>query len=444
MSRRIALVSAVNPYPTDAGKKVVLAGLLEYFTERYGPESVHYIHVGADDVSLPATAGVGSAIAGCPSATAAGAPAASPRPTTSVPAPRAHEAVRQVLARTATGRSSLQESLLRSPRTGEGIRRALERAQPDTVVYDTVRMAQYAEHSGAALRICYLDDLFSERYATMLRTARTHPDIDIAPLGNFAAFVPAALRPIAGHRFGWQPLLAAERRLVRRSEDRVARDLDRSLLISEPEARVLRERTGLDEDRIMSVPPLLRTPAARPRRLSARPEYVFLGQLSLPHNDDGLRSFLASVWPLVLAAEPRARLRIIGRSPRQPLVEAAAGYEDSVTFEGFVPDLAEVLASAAAMVNHLRFGSGIKLKVIEALGHGLPVVSTGIGAHGIDSSPSSGVLTADSPEGFAAHLLDLADPRVNTVHSAAAEAHFARAYSRDAVMERYDRAFAEV
>ncbi|MBB1020324.1 glycosyltransferase [Dietzia sp. E1] len=422
MNRRIAVVSAVNPYPTDAGKKVVLAGLLSYFAERYGPEAVHYVHVGADDGSFP--------------------PPDWPTAASAVPAPRTHEAVRQVLTRTTTGRSSLQESLLRSPRTGEGIRRALDRVRPDTVVYDTVRMAQYAGQSGAALQICYLDDLFSERYATMLRTARLHPDIDIAPLGNFAGFVPAPLRPIAAHRCGWQSLLTVERHLIRRGEDRVAHDVDRALLISEPEAEILRARTGLGEDRIMSVPPLLAEPPRRTRRPSGRPEYVFLGQLSLPHNDDGLRSFLATVWPLVLATEPRARLRIIGRSPRPGLTEAVAAHADSVVLEGYVPDLAEALATATAMVNHLRFGSGIKLKVIEALGHDLPVVSTGIGAHGIDLSGTSGVLVADDPRDFATHLLELADPAANAVHSQAAAGHFARAYSRDAVLGRYDRAFA--
>lgn len=411
------MVSAVNPFPSDAGKKVVLAGLLEYFAHRDGPDSVHYVHVGPLEGSFPT-------------------------PVTSVAGPRARDAMWQVLTRTATGRASLQESLLRSPRTGAGIRRALARVRPDIIVYDTVRMAQYAEDAGAAQRICYLDDLFSERYSTMLATARRHPEIDIAPLGNFAAFVPAPLRPIAGHRRGWQTLLQVERHLVRRAEDRIPLEFDRSLLISEPEARILRARTGLGEDRIMSVPPLLHEPDTRSRQPSGRPDYVFLGQLSLPHNDDGLRSFLASVWPLIVAAEPRARLRIIGRSPRDGLIEAAAAHRDSVSFTGFVPDLGAALASATAMVNHLRFGSGIKLKVIEALGHGLPVVSTSIGAHGIDSAEGSGLLVGDSPEVFADHLLGLADPARNAEYSEAALAHFARVFSRDAVMGRYDRAFA--
>ena len=417
MVRRIALISAVNPFPVDAGKKVVLAGLLEYFAYRHGADSVHYIHVGALDGGFPTAA-------------------------TSVPAPRTGEAMWRVLSRTATGRASLQESLLYSAGTRDGIRRALEQLDPDTVVYDTVRMAQYAEPSGAAQQICYLDDLFSERYAAMLRTAERHPDIDIAPLGNFAGFVPPVLRPIAGHRLGWQPLLTLEQRLVRRAEDRVGSELDRSLLISEPEARALRTRTGLGEDRIMAIPPLLREPARRPRRPAERPEYVFLGLLSLPHNDDGLRTFLSTVWPRILTAEPSARLRIIGRSPRDGLVEAARVHADSVTLDGFVPDLAGALSTATAMVNHLRFGSGIKLKVIEALGHGVPVVSTTIGAHGIASGHGSGIRVADDPESFAAHLLELASPSANAAQSEAASAHFARAYCRDAVIGRYDRAFA--
>lgn len=418
MSRRIAIVSAVNPFPTDAGKKVVLAGLLEYFADRHGADSVHYIHVGQLESPFPTAV-------------------------TTVSRPRPYEAAWQILTRSAAGRASLQESLLRSPRTGTEIRRALERIQPDVIVYDTLRMSQYAEETGATQQICYLDDLFSERYATMLRTAARHPEIDIAPLGNFAKFVPSPLRPIAGHRRGWQALLEVERRLVRRSEDNVPHRLDRALLISEPEALALRSRTGLGEDRIMAVPPLLREPGRRPRGPSDRPTYVFLGQLSLPHNDDGLRSFLTHVWPLILAAEPGALLRIIGRSPRDGVSTAAASFGDSITVEGFVPDLGEALGSATAMVNYLRFGSGIKLKVIEALGHGLPVVSTPIGAHGIDSGPASGLLVAEDPQEFADHLLALADRVRNSELSQAARTHFDRVYSRHAVMSRYDLAFAD-
>jgi glycosyltransferase involved in cell wall biosynthesis len=413
----VALVSAVDPYPTDAGKKVVLAGFLEYFAERYGSENVHYVKVGSPaDGEFPVTLH-------------------------SVPGPSRAEVLRTVATRVATGRTSLQEAFLSSRRTAAAITRVIGDIRPDLQVYDTVRMAQYAPASVAADQICYLDDLFSERYSRMLEAAELYPDVDSSPLGNFAEHVPKRLQALATNRRSMTALLRAERKLVRRSEDRAAHAFRRCLLVNEIEAGVLMRRAGVQTGRVQSVPPLLATPASMDRRYRGAPEFVFLGLLSLAHNDDGVRWFLRSVWPIVLSGLPDARLRIIGRHAGSEVQALAAGLGGSVSVDGFVPDLGDALSRAAALVNPLRFGSGIKLKVIEALGRALPVVSTGIGAEGIASGPSSGILVGDEPADIANLLCSLTDPGRNAEMSTAAQTHFHETYSRQAVFTAYDTAF---
>jgi glycosyltransferase involved in cell wall biosynthesis len=96
---------------------------------------------------------------------------------------------------------------------------------------------------------------------------------------------------------------------------------------------------------------------------------------------------------------------------------------------------------AAALINPLRFGSGIKLKVIEALGCSLPVVSTPVGAEGIASGPGSGVLVGRTPAEIADLLCTLTDPVRNAEVSAEARKHFYATYSRQAVFDAYDGAF---
>jgi hypothetical protein len=206
VSKSVALVSAVDPYPTDAGKKVVLAGFLEYLTTRVGPDNVHYLMVG------------GHARRGFP---------AQLHP---LPKPRALAAFGSVLTRTCTGRASLQESLLRSAEVREAIHRTLDRLSPALEIYDTVRMAQYAPAHRTDQQICYLDDLFSERYKTMLVAADRYPDVDIQPLGNFATHVPRPLRPLAEHKRSQRLLLRLEQHLVRRSEDRTVHRFGTTLL----------------------------------------------------------------------------------------------------------------------------------------------------------------------------------------------------------------------
>lgn len=151
--------------------------------------------------------------------------------------------------------------------------------------------------------------------------------------------------------------------------------------------------------------------------------------------------FLTNVWPLVLANRPDAQLKVVGRNPRRALSDLVAQHADSVTLEGFLPDLNEIFDRAAAMVNPLRFGSGIKLKIIEALSAGLPVISTSVGADGVATGADRGVLVADDDDELAELLLQATDQARNVQLSLAATEHFVSLYSKEAVFARYDAAF---
>ncbi|MCX2932690.1 glycosyltransferase family 4 protein [Mycobacterium sp. CVI_P3] len=414
----VALISAVDPYPTDAGKKVVLAGFLDYFADRNGPSNVHYIKIGKPP------------------------PGEFPVTLHCVPGPSSAHILRNVVTKVITGRASMQEAFLGSRDTRAAVHRVLDDIKPRLQVYDTVRMAQYVPHGVARHQICYLDDLFSERYDRMLKAAALYPELEVSPLGNFAEHVPHWLHPLATHRKSQSALLRLERAAIARSENRVATTFGRCLLINDEEADKLSRRTGVPVGRVQSLPPLVNVPTSARRRYQGVPVFVFIGLLSLPHNDDGLKSFLRDVWPLVLDQLPDARLRVIGRDARQTLLAQAAELADSVTVEGYVPDLDGVLNEAVALVNPLRFGSGIKLKVFEALGRSVPVVSSRIGAEGIASGPGTGILVADDPAETADLLCSLTSPARNAEVSREAGDHFLRTYSRQAVFEAYDDAFA--
>jgi glycosyltransferase involved in cell wall biosynthesis len=335
----------------------------------------------------------------------------------------------------------LQEALLRSPAVGRAVRDRLAELGVDLAVYDTLRCGQHADMDAKTHQVCYLDDLHSQRYWLMLDTMRRFPDVDMQALGTFAEQVPAAIRPLAQSRRAQRVLLSIEYRLTRRSEVRAARRFASNLLVNEDEAVLLRSRAGVPADRVYAVPPVVREPWDVERTWDGAPEFVFLGMLTQAHNEDGIRSFLVHTWPEMLHRRPDAVLRLIGRPPRAAVREIAARHGDSVVLEGFVPDLDGLLARAAALVNPLRFGSGVKIKVIEALGRGLPVVSSRVGADGIESGPDSGILIGDGVTDTVEAMLTLVDPAQNRAASAAAKAHFHRRYTRSAAFACYDRAF---
>jgi glycosyltransferase involved in cell wall biosynthesis len=415
---RLAMISAVNPYPTDSGKKVVLAGLVDYFVARLGTANVHYVIIGnRPDGEFPVSV--------------------SP-----IETPTTRQAIGSLAFRTGTGRSSMQESFLWSRSTQTAVDDCLRELAPDIELYDTVRTGQYAGHAPGRTRICYLDDLFSQRYESMLSAGKTDRSAQFKPLGKFAEHVPTKLHFLTENRAVQRGLLTTEKTLVARSENRAARSFANCLLVNHHETHLLQRRAAVPEGRIKTIPPLIHAPTAVERRYQGAPEFLFLGLLSMPHNDDGLRAFIRQTWPRVIEKMPAARLRVVGREPLPELYRAIAEYgRGTITLEGYVPDLGVLMSESAAMVNPLRLGSGIKVKIIEALARGLPVVSSELGARGVRTGADNGVCVAEHTYEWVDQLEVLTSPAHNSQVSAAASAHFESAYSRAAVFASYDRIF---
>ncbi len=131
---------------------------------------------------------------------------------------------------------------------------------------------------------------------------------------------------------------------------------------------------------------------------------LFFGLLSTVPNVDGIRWFVREIWPRIAAARPGARCQVIGARP-PPEVLALAG--PGVEITGFVEDLRPHLAAAATVVVPLRVGGGTRLKIVEGMAMGKAVVSTSLGAAGIEAEPGRDLLIADEPAAFADAVLRL-------------------------------------
>jgi len=286
-----------------------------------------------------------------------------------------------------------------------------------------------------------MDDLFSVRYARIRDALRERPMIPLDPLGNFGALLPRPARALVARPRIRDWLLESEERRVRKTEVEAVTVCDRVLLISPEEVATLRSWTGADPERVATVPPLVPVGAPLPRTPdAARPRFVFLGAMNVPHNDVGLATFLREAFPSLRERCPGASLDVIGQGVSEPLRSAGAVFGDSVRFLGYVPDLAATLASATAMLVPLVFGSGVKIKVIEALGRGVPVVATSFGAEGVARGPDreDGLQVADDWQAFVAAAEALVEPVTNERASHAARRHYERHYAPEVVRARYD------
>jgi polysaccharide biosynthesis protein PslH len=127
---------------------------------------------------------------------------------------------------------------------------------------------------------------------------------------------------------------------------------------------------------------------------------TFLGGLHYPPNAQGVLWFAEWVWPRVVAHVPEAVLTVIGKSPPASL---AGGRLPVANCEvtGYVEDPRPYLEQTAAFVVPLLAGGGMRVKIVDAWLWGLPVVSTAIGAEGIETRPGENIVIADNPEAFA-------------------------------------------
>lgn len=196
---------------------------------------------------------------------------------------------------------------------------------------------------------------------------------------------------------GAQWLLRGEIARWRRLQRRASADNTLCVVCSELDARRART-TGLDPvEVVVNSYPQPDPPVGR-SDVGAPPTLVFPGTLKYPPNAYGASWFVSEITPLLAQTVPDATLRIVGVST---LAVNALADPPRVVVVGPVGEIADELAQADAVVVPLHFGSGTRLKVLEAFAHRLPVVSTTLGAEGLGAEDEVHLLVADTAEAFA-------------------------------------------
>ena len=178
--------------------------------------------------------------------------------------------------------------------------------------------------------------------------------------------------------------------------------------VSEAEAKVIQALAGGAAPPIQILPNGvdLRENGFLPHAEYDQDVLIYNGALTFSANADAVRWFVAEILPMIQEAEPQMQLRVTGRNAtladNDPLRTMPG-----VTLTGFLPDVRPAVRSALACVVPLRQGGGTRLKILEAMALGVPVVATRRGAEGLAATPDEEILIADAPADFAAAVLRL-------------------------------------
>ena len=194
--------------------------------------------------------------------------------------------------------------------------------------------------------------------------------------------------------------------LSRKVEDELLRLCHAHTVCSEREREVLLQRVPGARIEVVGNGVDCEFFAANPAPSGARRDVLFMGRMDYHANIDAALFFVKNIWPLIHARRPELRLVIVGAQPTKPIL---ALREQGITVTGTVDDVRPFYQSALTSVVPLRVGGGTRLKVLEAMAAGTPVVSTTLGAEGLAVRPGKDIVIADTPEAMADAVVGLQD-----------------------------------
>ena len=204
-------------------------------------------------------------------------------------------------------------------------------------------------------------------------------------------------------------LLGRDWRLLKRYEGEICRRFEGLLAVSGEDKAALEEAAGqpleatiipiaIDTDEVVEV-----------HRQHEADHILHIGTMFWPPNIDGILWFLREIYPLIQARRPQTVFDVVGAKP-PPEITAYNGNGSGVNVTGYVVDPTPYYDASGVMVVPLRAGGGMRVKILNALAQGLPIVSTTIGCEGIAVESGRHLLIADTTEAFAEATAHYAHP----------------------------------
>ena len=181
----------------------------------------------------------------------------------------------------------------------------------------------------------------------------------------------------------------------------------------------------------------------QPTSTEYRPHILFTGTMNYFPNWDAALYFHTEIFPLVQEAYPETVFYVVGNAPPNRIRKLVN--HENVVVTGYVPETRPYFDDAAVFVSPMRAGSGLQVKNLEAMAMGVPVVTSSLGALGLDASVGENLLVGDTPEAFAKHIIDLIEsPDYRQAVSTAGRCLVEEKYSWDVLVQQLEGVYSQI
>ena len=183
-----------------------------------------------------------------------------------------------------------------------------------------------------------------------------------------------------------------------------------SIVVTERDRQGLIDLVHLKEKQVGVVPNGVDTQYNTLLQNTREPDtLIFNGSLTYQNNYDAMDFFLKDIFPLIVKQIPEVQIKITGSTLGVPIESFSS--MSRVIFTGYLEDIRPIISESCVCVVPLRMGGGTRLKILEAMALGTPVISTSKGAEGLNIEAGTHLLIADTPQEFAALTIKLLHDR---------------------------------
>ena len=253
----------------------------------------------------------------------------------------------------------------------------------------------------------HADQLWMAKYALYAKRVaiRNHRSpITILDQHNAVFLIPQRMADKQNNPiFRW--LLKLEATKLRRFEKAICKKFNHTVWVTKDDFHAIYyDNNSLVEKKSNSIIPICidTNSATLPSPLSQEKNILFIGGMHWPPNAEGINWFVQEVLPIIQDTIPNTTIYIIGKSPPDYLQKRS-----NIIAPGYVDDLSPYWNKNKVFIVPIFSGGGMRVKILDAWAHGLPIISTSIGAEGIEYIDGKNILIADSPTKFAQNIVQI-------------------------------------